>query len=153
MFDETAAYIAITRLQRVYGDAVSRQAWDELEALATPDGRFSFDMRVSPVIRFVGGRGLGRLGAAGVPQFDFYHYVPLNTVVEFTSPTSATGRFWCREEGHRHETGEWVEFTGLYYDDYVVHEGSWRFAGRQYQTLASRIGGEFATYPLLPRED
>ena len=37
---DSADYTAITRLQAVYGDAVTRQAWDELKPQVCPTARF-----------------------------------------------------------------------------------------------------------------
>jgi hypothetical protein len=140
------------RLQRAYADIATRRAWREIATLATPDARFSFDIRSGMVIEVIGAKAFGAFGARSTDRFSFYQYVPLNTVVAVSAGT-ARGRSYSLEVGEDRETREWINFYGLYHDDYVRFEGSWRFARRQYQTLARRTGDRLESFPLQERLD
>jgi len=149
--DDSQAYLAITRLQSRYADIATRQAWDEMSELAVDDARFTFDLRIGQVLEFVGPAALAKFGAGATAGFSFYEYLPLNTVVDVTSATTATGRFYSLEVGVSAASGEWTEFYGLYHDDYVLDGGRWQFAARAFQTLTVRAGGEITSHPMVDR--
>jgi hypothetical protein len=151
MQDEALAYLAIMRLQRAYADIATRRAWPEIAALATPEARFSFDTRSGQVIEVVGAVAFGEFGAKTTDRFSFYEYVPLNAVVKIGSDGTALGRAYSLEVGEDRGSGEWIDFYGLYHDDYVLSGGAWRFARRQYQTLGRRTGGRLESFPLRDR--
>jgi hypothetical protein len=148
--DEALAYLSIMRLQRAYADIATRRAWPEIAALATPDARFSFDTRSGKVIEVIGAEAFGEFGGKTTDRFSFYEYVPLNCVVKIGDGT-ARGRAYSLEVGEDRGTGEWINFYGLYHDDYVLSGGQWRFARRQYQTLGRRTGDRLEAYPLQDR--
>jgi hypothetical protein len=139
------------RLQHAYADIATRQAWPEIVSLAIPDARFSFDTRSGRVIEVVGAAAFGEFGGKSIGRFSFYQYVPLNAVVTRSGAGSAVGRAYSLEVGEDRETGEWINFYGLYHDDYVRLDGAWRFARRQYQTLARRVGDRLDAFPLQDR--
>src|SRR5262245_46366595 len=146
--DDALAYLAITRLQNSYADIATRMAWSEMRTIATPDARFTFDLRGGEPRVFDGPEALGEFGASGAAQFGFYNYLPLNTVVDVTSESQATGRFYSLEVGVDRASGTWLEFYGLYDDVYACEDGSWLFASRRFRTIALRMGGETTSYPL-----
>ena len=150
MEQDTLAYVAIMRLHRAYADISTRQAWSEIASLATPDARFSFDTRSGSVFEVIGAQAFGEFGAKMTDRFSFYEYIPLNTVVTISTGT-ARGRSYSLEVGEDRGTREWINFYGLYHDDYVLFDGTWRFARRQYQTLARRTGDQLQAYPLQDR--
>ena len=139
--DDTLAYIAITRLQQAYGDVSTRRAWAEMTALTTADAVFSYDFGTGDIIELRGASALCEFGARVLQRFSFYQYVPVNTVVDVGADGTAHGRFYVLEVGQERETGDWLDVFGLYHDDYVFEAGTWRFARRQYQVLARRVGG------------
>lgn len=151
MNDDALAYLAIMRLQRAYADIATRRAWPEIAALATPDARFSFDTRSGPVIEVVGAKALGEFGAKATGSFSFYEYLPLNTVVTIGTTGTAQGRSYSLELCEDRDTREWINFYGLYHDDYALFDGTWRFARRQYQTLGRRTGDRMEAFPLQDR--
>jgi hypothetical protein len=144
---ELVAHLAITRLQGRYADIASRQAWSELQSIVLPDATFAFDLGAGDVLTFVGPDELAAFGARACERFEFYQYIPLNTVVSLTSKTRATGRSYSLEIGVEKAGEDWTEFYGLYHDDYAVDHGEWRFAGRHFQTVARRGGGRAPTFP------
>jgi hypothetical protein len=148
--DDALAYLAIVRLQHAYADIATRRAWPEIASLALPDARFSFDTRSGRVIEIVGAAAFGEFGGKSTGRFSFYQYLPLNTIVTISGAT-ARGRAYSLEVGEDGETREWIQFYGLYHDDYVQLDGAWRFARRQYQTLARRVGDRLESYPLQDR--
>ena len=150
MNDDALAYLEILRLQRAYADIATRRAWPEIAALAVPDARFSFDTRSGRVIE-VSAEALGEFGGRATAQFSFYEYIPLNFVVTIEATGTARGRAYALEVGEVRDTGEWINFYGFYHDDYLRLDGSWRFARRQYQTLARRTGERLEWFPLQDR--
>ena len=150
MDDEALAYLAIVRLQRAYADLATRRAWPEITALTVPDARFSFDTRSGRIVEVVGAEAFGAFGAQSTGRFSFYEYVLLNTVVVVGQGT-ARGRSYSLELCEDRDTREWINFYGLYHDDYVLFDGTWRFARRQYQTLGRRTGDRMESFPLQDR--
>jgi SnoaL-like domain len=152
MNDDAIAYLAIMRLQSAYADISTRRAWSEFAALATPDARFSFDTRSGNVIEVVGAVAFGEFGAKMIDRFSFYEYMPLNFVVTIATDGTARGRSYALEVGEDRDTGDWIGFYGFYHDDYALFDGTWRFARRQYQTLARRTGDRLEAFPLQAKE-
>jgi len=148
--DDALAYLAIMRLHRAYADLATRRAWPEIASLATPDARFSFDVRSGSPIEVIGAEAFGAFGAQSTGRFSFYEYIPLNTVVAIGTGT-ARGRSYSLEVGEDRETRAWINYYGLYHDDYLLFDGAWRFARRQYQTLGRRTGDRLESFPLQDR--
>ena len=148
MDDDAIAYLSIARLLRSYADIATRQAWDEVASLATPDARFSFDTHSGQVFEFEGPVEFGAFGARMNQRFTFYEFIPLNFVVTFGTGATARGRSYSLEVAEDRETGDWTEFYGMYQDEYAVFEDTWRFARRHYQTYGRRTGGRLEVFPL-----
>jgi hypothetical protein len=147
MDDDAIGYLAITQLQRAYADIATRQAWSEVASIATPDARFTFDTRAGNVFEIEGPVEFGEFGARANQRFSFYEYVPLNFVVTITA-RAAHGRSWSLEVAEDRETGDWLEFYGVYRDEYAIFEDTWRFAARHYQTYGRRTSGRLQYFPL-----
>ena len=145
MIDETAAYVAITRLQASYADVVTRRAWDELEPLFEPEARVHIAPAGREPIDVIGPRALGEFIAAAVERFEFFQFVPLNTVIELGADGTAIGRLYLLEVRQERDTHEWSQAFGLYEDGYAQRDGVWRFAARSYRSLARRTGDEPAS--------
>lgn len=139
--DDTNAYIAITRLQASYADAVTRRAWSVLGELFLPDCPVSVDTITRPVINLTGPNELGTFINGALERFDFFEFVILNTVVDVSGPDAATGRLYIVEIRHERASDEWSQAFGRYDDSYTQHDGRWRFAERRYRSLARRSAG------------
>jgi hypothetical protein len=148
MTDEMVAYLAIERLQRSYADISTRHAWDEVPALATPDARFSFDTHTGKTFEVDGPAAFAEFGAKMTDTFSFYEYIPLNFVVDITSDETARGRTYSLEVAEERQSGEWINFYGVYDDRYVIFDGAWRFSRRHYRTYGRRTGGRLEAFPL-----
>jgi hypothetical protein len=137
MTDDTATYIAVTRLQAAYADVVTRQAWSELDQLFLPNAAIHIDTVTRPAIELSGPEQLGEFISGALTRFDFFEFVILNAVVDVTGDRSATGRVYIVEVRHDSTTNEWSNAFGLYTDVYA-EDGGWRFAERHYRSLARR---------------
>jgi hypothetical protein len=147
MNEDIEAYIAIARLQNAYADISTRHAWDEMEALATPDARFSFHTK-GGLFEVEGGAAFAELGPRMSEQFSFHLLVPVNFVVVVGTDGTAQGRSYLLELNEDRESGTWNEVFGTYSDDYVLYEGTWRFSRREYSPFGRRSGGRLEAFPL-----
>lgn len=136
--DDTESYIAITRLQAAYADAVTRRAWSELDELFVPDSPIHIDTVTRPATELRGPQALGEFISTALQRFDFFEFVILNTVVEVTDERSARGRVYIEEIRHESESDAWSHAFGLYQDSYARRDGRWTFAERRYRSLARR---------------
>lgn len=138
MTDDTAAYIAITRLQAAYADVVTRRAWPELNSLFMPAAPIRVDTVSRPAVSLTGPDELGGFIAQALQRFEFFEFVILNTVIDVVDEHSARGRLYIVELRYAPDSGGWSNAFGLYDDSYVRHDGRWRFAERSYRSMARR---------------
>jgi SnoaL-like domain len=148
MNDDTCAYLGIMRLQRAYADISTRRAWAEVPSLATPDAQFVFDTRSGQVFEVNGTAAYAEFGAKMTEAFSFYEYIPVNFVVSIDPEGTAQGRTFSLEVAEERETGDWLDFYGLYQDSYMLLEGNWRFTRRHYRTLGRRRAGQLQAFSL-----
>ena len=146
--EEAVAYLGITRLQAAYADVVTRRAWDELLELFTPDAPVHVDTVTNPVHEFVGPRPLGEFIAGAIERFEFFEFVPLNTVVDVTAAEAATARLYMVELRQDAATGQWSNAFGLYRDRYTKADGRWRFTERHYRSMARTGTDRYEVFPL-----
>jgi hypothetical protein len=127
---------AIRELQAAYGDAVTRQAWDELVPMFRPDCPITLDLRDGRTIEHVGPEAIGAFIARSIQRFEFFEFALLNAVVDVGGATDrATGRLYMWEL--RQQDGHFSNAYGLYRDVYERADGHrWVFAARRYSTLA-----------------
>ena len=135
------AYLTIMGLQRSYADIATRAAWDEVAAIATPDAHFSFHTSSGRKFEIEGAVAFGEFGGKMTERFRFYEYIPLNFVVTIGTDGTAHGRSYSLEVAEDAETGDWIDFYGMYQDEYALFEGTWRFARRRYRTVGQRTAG------------
>lgn len=148
------AEVGIARLQRTYADAVTRRDGDTIGRLATPTCRMVFDTIDDRIVEFDDAVKFGRFAARALGRFDFYVYTINSHVVEVTSPTTARGRTFAHEFGVLRDTGEVANFWAMYYDDYALVDGEWKFSGRRHQPTGHKVGdGHFEMFALKPRPD
>jgi hypothetical protein len=127
----------ISRLQSRYGDAVTRRAWDELEAMFTPEAVVTLDMRSGQVLELVGGPAVGAFIAKAIERFEHFQFALLNAVADLDpGGDTATGRMYIWEIRQDAATGRHTNAYGLYQDQYVKLDGRWLFGRRSYATLA-----------------
>lgn len=127
----------ITRLQARYGDAVTRQAWAELVPLFRPDCPLRLDLGDGRVLEHVGPEAIGSFIAASIERFEFFVFTIVNSVVDVDPDgTTATGRLYIRELRQDRDGHRWSTAYGLYRDRYAKEDGRWRFAARDYSSLA-----------------
>lgn len=135
--------MAITRLQAAYGDAVTRRAWDELDALFAPGCPVTLDLRTGEPIALAGAAAVAEFVGASIERFEFFEFALLNAVVDLVDDRTATGRMYMWELRQDATTHEWSNAYGLYRDRYELEGGRWRFAERRYSSLArTATGGE-----------
>ncbi len=128
-------HLAVGRLQATYGDVVTRRAWDELVPLFDPACPVRLDLRRGSVVELVGPEAGGAYIDGAVARFEFFEFALLNAVVDVDGDT-ATGRVYMWELRQDAETHTWSNAFGLYRDRYVRQGGRWRFAARDYSSLA-----------------
>ena len=142
--EHVTEHLAITRLQAAYGDAVTRQAWDELVPMFEPECRVRLDLHSGNSRELIGGRQLADFIAASVERFEFFVFTLLNSVVEVDAGgDEATGRLYIQELRQERDGHRWTTAVGLYRDRYRRRADTWRFAGRDYTSLArTRTDGD-----------
>lgn len=142
-FAESIAAFEIDRLQRRYGDIVTRRAWDELHTVFEDDATISIDRRDQPAIEVIGPTGIGEFIERAVDRFSFFEFAVLNFVtthIDLHAPGGpvGSGRLWIMEVRCDAETGVWSHAYGLYNDEYRHAGGTWRYSKRRYGSLARR---------------
>ncbi len=148
--DDVADYLAITRLQAAYGDAVTRQAWDELTSMFLPDCPIRLDLHTGEVIEKIGPAAIGALIASSIERFEFFAFTLQNSVIDVgIDGATASGRLYIQELRQERATHRWTTALGLYRDTYRKGDGRWRFATRDYTSLA-RTAANDGTMDVFP---
>jgi hypothetical protein len=151
------AHSAITRLQAAYGDAVTRRAWDELGDMFVPGCPVRLDLRRGEPIETTGPDGIARFIERAVERFEFFAFTVVNAAIEVAPDAESAGaRLYIRElRQGRGPDGGWSTAYGLYRDTYARDpaDGRWRFASRDYATLARSADeaagtGQMVTFPV-----
>ena len=129
-------HVAIARLQAGYGDAVTRQAWDELHAMFLPDCPIRLDLR-DRIVEVTGPEAIGSMIASSIERFELFIFTIQNSAIDLVGDgVTARGRLYIRELRQEREGHRWTTAYGLYEDTYRKVDGTWRFATRDYSTLA-----------------
>ncbi|MBM3675600.1 MAG: nuclear transport factor 2 family protein [Actinobacteria bacterium] len=152
--DDARDYVAVARLQAAYGDAVTRRAWYELVPMFLPDCLVRLDLRTGAVSEHVGPEAIGRLIASSIERFEFFAFTIVNTVVDVAPDgVSASGRCYIRELRQDRADQRWSTAYGLYRDTYRRDGDRWRFATRDYSSLArtSAEGDGMDVFPIPGR--
>jgi hypothetical protein len=148
---EADDYVAITRLQNAYGDVVTRRAWAELHEQFLPDAPVRVDTVTSPVVELAGPQEVGAFIGGAVERFEFFQFVPLNTVLDIdVAAGTARGRLYIWELRQDATTGQSSQAFGVYHDEYRKVDGRWMFASRHYQSLARTGRNEVFAFPKEP---
>ncbi|MEY2422104.1 MAG: hypothetical protein QOI95_2171 [Acidimicrobiaceae bacterium] len=144
---ETDDVVSLWRLQAQYADIVTRRAWAELHEVFRPDTLVEVDTVTNPVRVFIGADAFGEFVGDSIERFDHFEFVILNTVVDITSGTKATGRIFMCEIRHDRELDTWPIAYGRYEDSYSRVDGRWWFTERRYRSMA-RTGPDAAIFGL-----
>jgi hypothetical protein len=146
--DELFDYIAITRLQSAYADAVSRRAWAEVRSLFLPAATVLVDTVTAPPVELVGPAAVARFIEKAVEAFEFFEFVNLNSHVTFgEEDDAARARIFICELRQDAASGRWTNTFGVYHDRYQLADGRWLFAERRYHSLARSGRAEVFQFP------
>ncbi len=146
---EALEHQAVTRIQREYGDIVTRRAWGELAELFRPETTVTIDTMRGDPIELRGGPEVGSFIERSIERFEHFEFALLNQVAELTADLrSATGRVYIWEIRQERDSGRWTNAFGVYQDRYV-RDGydRWWYASRRYQTLA-RTATDMVVFPF-----
>jgi ketosteroid isomerase-like protein len=110
-----------------WSDASTRGAWDEFEALSTPDTVWDQDHPIDK--HLVGARAITEDVSASLPKLDFFLQMPHTSVVDLVGDDRATATTMIHAVGRSKD----FSFTnyGIYYDELVKLDGRWKFASRR----------------------
>jgi hypothetical protein len=135
--DDTADYLAIRRLQNRYADIVTRRAWAELHELMAPSCTLDLDLG-DRQLAFAGPDAIGTFIDESIQRFSFFHFVPLNTVIDIDVPTGrADARLWMVELRQNVADGRRTDAYGLYRDQLERDAGGrWRLTARRYSSFS-----------------
>jgi SnoaL-like domain len=151
---EAQAHTGIVRLQAAYGDVVTRRAWDEMADLFTDDAVVVVDTGRGDPVTAEGGAAMADFIAASIERFEFFEFVPLNTVLDIDGDAgTATGRLYIQELRQEAATGRFTTAYGLYRDRYRRVGGKWRFADRRYRSLARTATEGDRDLEVLPQPE
>ena len=150
---DTIDYVAITRLQNAYADAVTRRTWAEFHEMFLPGAPVRVDTVTNAAIELAGPQQVGDFIGTAVERFEFFEFVPLSTRVELRAggdDDRATARLYICELRQDAASGHSTQAFGVYQDDYRRVDGKWWFAQRNYQSLARSGRGEVFAFPADP---
>ena len=119
-----------------------------------PTARCDSTSAAGAVIEQVGAEAIGSFIAASLVRFEFFAFTLQNTVVEITPDgRTASGRLYIRELRQERDTHRWSTAFGLYRDTYRKDDDRWRFASRDYSSLArtSADGDGMDVFPIPDR--
>lgn len=145
---ETDDYVAITRLQQRYADVANRRAWAELAELFVPDALIRIDLVTREPFEINGPQALGEFIGGSIERFSFFEFVILNVTLDIDAD-AARGRMFMSELRLERETQHPSQIFGLYRDEYVRTDKGWRFAHREYRSVARTDGFEVFELPSL----
>lgn len=147
--DDVADHLGVSRLQSAYADVINRRAWAELVELFLPDAPVRVDTVSRDAFEFVGPAQVGDFIAGAIERFSFFEFVILNSRINLWpggDHDAAAARIFMCEVRLDAASEEWSTAYGVYHDRYRRTPDGWRFARRDYQSLA-RTTGEVFDFP------
>ncbi len=147
--DEVADHLAVSQLQCAYADVINRRAWDELVPLFVEDAPVRIDTVTREPFELVGPAGVGDFISGAIERFAFFEFVILNSRINLATDGDvdrAAARIFMCEVRLDRDGDEWSTAYGVYHDRYLRTADGWRFARRDYQSLA-RTTGEVFEFP------
>jgi hypothetical protein len=146
---EVVDHLGVSRLQSAYADVIDRRAWSELSELFLPEAPVRVDTVSREAFEFVGPEQLGGFISGAIERFSFFEFVILNSRINLwpeDDPDAAAARIFMCEVRLDAASEEWSTAYGVYHDRYRRTPDGWRFARRDYQSLA-RTTGEVFDFP------
>ena len=143
MDDTASAQVALSALLAAYADVVARREWPELVELFEPEAPVTVDTVTAPARSLRGPTELGAFIGSAVERFQFFELVVLNARTQVDAADEARGRVLIAEIRQDRDGAAWSQTFGVYHDRYRRRDGRWRFATRDYQSLA-RTGSDRA---------
>ena len=146
---EAGDHLAISQLQSAYADVINRRAWSELVELFVEDAPVRIDTVSREPFELAGPLQVGEFIAEAIERFAFFEFVILNSRINLASDghvDRAAARIFMCEIRLETESDEWSTAYGVYHDRYERTGQGWRFARRDYQSLA-RTTGEVFPFP------
>ena len=134
--EELTDKFAIQELIVRYSDAVTRGDWDEFESVWTPDAQWIEGPPIDMMVR--GARAIAEHVRGPIDNMDFFIQVTQGAVITLLGRDRASARTHLRAIG-KYMTHEFVNY-GIYYDDLLKTDGSWRFSGRHLQLIYTEPG-------------
>lgn len=133
---------------------MTRQAWSELEEMFLPDCPLRLDLHTGSMIEKIGPVEIGSFISTSIERFEFFAFTVQNAVVDVAADhVHASGRIYIQELRQEREGHRWTTAYGLYRDTYRNDQERWRFASRDYSTLArtAPAGEGMEVFPIPPR--
>ena len=146
---QVADHLAISQLQSAYADVINRRAWPELVELFLPDAAVRIDTVSRDPFVLAGPDQVGEFIAGAIERFAFFEFVILNSRINLAvdgDADRAAARIFMCEIRLETASDEWSTAYGVYHDRYERSPAGWRFARRDYQSLA-RTTGEVFEFP------
>ncbi len=146
---EVADHLTVSQLQSAYADVINRRAWAELAELFVVDAPVRIDTVSREPFELSGPEQVGEFIAGAIERFAFFEFVILNSRINLAvggDEDRAAARIFMCEIRLETATDEWSTAYGVYHDRYVRTADGWRFARRDYQSLA-RTTGEVFDFP------
>lgn len=146
---EVGDHLAVSQLQSAYADVINRRAWAELGELFVDDAPVRIDTVSRDPFQLAGPAQVGEFVAGAIERFAFFEFVILNSRIHLATDADvdrAAARIFMCEIRLETATDEWSTAYGVYHDRYVRTAAGWRFARRDYQSLA-RTTGEVFEFP------
>ena len=146
---EVGDHLSVSQLQSAYADVINRRAWAELGELFVDDAPVRIDTVSRDPFQLAGPEQVGEFIAGAIERFAFFEFVILNSRIHLATDGDvdrAAARIFMCEIRLETATDEWSTAYGVYHDRYVLTDAGWRFARRDYQSLA-RTTGEVFEFP------
>ncbi len=135
---DTVDEVAIRGLIADYADVVNRRQWSELVPLFAIDAPVTIDLRDRAALEVEGPVALGEFIGSAIERFAFFEFVALNVRVRLRTggdeDRAAVRTYMC--ELRQDHDGRFSQAFGIYQDEVERATTGWRFARRNYQSIA-----------------
>jgi hypothetical protein len=119
-----------------------------------PECPVRIDLGDGSIIEKIGPEAIGSFIADSIERFEFFEFTIVNAVVDVQRDcVEATARLYICELRQEREGHRWTTAYGLYRDSYRKVDEWWRFARRDYSSLArgALADGVLDVFPIPGR--